>query len=177
MPHPYPKPILPKYPSTPFLPQPTDHAGYFTGPSGTDGQGKLWGFDEFVLEANDYIANQVGASTHDGRSAQFFLDNINATTGGNWQVQDAPLTTDQQKASVSAGCTTARLYGAGTSSWFTALHDPMNGSPWTPILGGAFSNDNYKNGVVTYNGVTADEVLQIFRNALTAYIRAGGIST
>jgi len=175
MSHPYPKPVLPKWPATPLLPAPTSHAGYFTTAFDADGRSGLWGCDEFFVESNDYINSQV-PGTHEARSAKYFLDQITATTGQKWQVQDAPGLNAQQAASVNAGCTSARMWGMGTTGWVTALHDPMDGSPWTPIVGGAFSNDNYKNGVVSFNGITSDEVLTLLRNSLTSYIRAGGIS-
>jgi hypothetical protein len=175
MPHPYPKPKLPQWPNTPILPVPTSHEGFFTTAFTQDGCSGLWGFDEFVEESNFVIANQF-PGTHEARSLKFFLDHAVSTTQGLWQVQDAPGLNAQQAASVNAGCTVARMIGEGLTGWDTAYHDDMDGTPYVAITGGAFSNNNYSGGVVIFHGVTSDEVLGIFRNAATAFIRAGGIS-
>lgn len=166
--------ILPVWPNHPILPEPPGPAEHFLGPAGDDGLVDLWGFREFDAEVKDFIKNQA-PGTHEARSAQWYLDSIWADTKGRWQVQNTPDLDAQQAASSKAGCSKARMFGAGTSQWMPAQHDPMDGTPSQAIPGGAFANDNYKNGVVSWQGVDANEVLVIFRNAMTKFIRAGGI--
>jgi hypothetical protein len=173
MSHPYPKPILPKWPVTPILPAPQTHAGFFLSPSDPDGRVDLWGYREWVEESQDYIHNQV-PGTHEARSAQFLLASVKAQTGELFQVQDTPDLTTQGQQSTYWACATARMIGCGLTGYAGGLHfDP--GPKLTPITGGAFSNDNYLNGQISFHGITSDEVLGLFRNMLTDFIRKGGI--
>jgi hypothetical protein len=172
--HPYPKPTYPKWPAVPILKPPTDHAGYFATTPDADGRCAQWGCDEFYQEAQAYITQQV-PGTHEARSAQYYCDVLAAATGNLWQVQGTPNLDAQQQASVDAGTRLALMLGQGLTGWSTALHQPSDGSAPTAIQGGAFACDNYKNGVISFHGVEAEDVLQIMRNGLTDFIRKGGI--
>jgi hypothetical protein len=164
---------LPKWPSQPFLRPPVDHAGFFLTAPDADGRTEQWGYREFVEESQDYIRNQV-PGTHESRSAEFLLASIAAQTGQLFQLQDTPGLTGVAASSVAMACMTARALGCGTTGFAGALH--YDGStPPTSITGGAFSSDNYKNGVITFHGVTADEVLVLLRGILSDFIRKGGI--